>query len=175
MSPAAQVLDDDHRLEKGQEPKPLGEKNSKNATEESSLAHEGKLINSGSTQMSPDDVQMHGLKTLQTGLLNPEPAPTAEPNTLVHAEIENCKGVFNGTDHNDHGPTSKSSKGRWTDEEHNKFLQAIRLYGKDWRKVQEFIGTRTGAQIRSHAQKYFITMVKQEAENNSDVAKLSKE
>lgn len=54
------------------------------------------------------------------------------------------------------------TKGRWTDAEHHKFLQAIRLFGKDWRKVQEFIGTRTGAQIRSHAQKYFITMQKQE-------------
>jgi SHAQKYF class myb-like DNA-binding protein len=51
-------------------------------------------------------------------------------------------------------------KGRWTALEHKRFLQAIRLFGKDWRKVQEFIGTRSGAQIRSHAQKYFITMLK---------------
>lgn len=33
---------------------------------------------------------------------------------------------------------------------------AIRLYGKDWRKVEDFVKTRSGAQIRSHAQKYFI-------------------
>lgn len=38
----------------------------------------------------------------------------------------------------------------------------MRLYGKDWRKIQDFIKTRTGAQIRSHAQKYFITMQKHE-------------
>jgi hypothetical protein len=28
---------------------------------------------------------------------------------------------------------------------------ALKLYGKDWKKVEDFIGTRTGAQIRSHA------------------------
>jgi hypothetical protein len=32
----------------------------------------------------------------------------------------------------------------------------LRLHGKDWKKVEDFIGTRTGAQIRSHAQKYFL-------------------
>ena len=32
----------------------------------------------------------------------------------------------------------------------------MRLHGKDWKKVEDFIGTRTGAQIRSHAQKYFL-------------------
>jgi|TARA_B110000285_G_scaffold135358_1_gene151662 SHAQKYF class myb-like DNA-binding protein len=36
-------------------------------------------------------------------------------------------------------------KGRWKDEEHERFLQAIRLFGKDWRKVEDFIGTRSGA------------------------------
>jgi hypothetical protein len=25
--------------------------------------------------------------------------------------------------------------GRWTLEEHNRFLKALRLYGKDWNKV----------------------------------------
>lgn len=30
------------------------------------------------------------------------------------------------------------------------------MFGKDWKKVEDYIGTRTGAQIRSHAQKYFI-------------------
>jgi len=49
-----------------------------------------------------------------------------------------------------HHPKNKSL-GRWTDEEHIKFIKAIRLFGKDWRRVQEFIGTRSGAQIRSHA------------------------
>lgn len=46
-------------------------------------------------------------------------------------------------------------QGRWTQEEHDKFLEGLKLFGKDWRQIEEFIGSRTCAQIRSHAQKYF--------------------
>ena len=35
------------------------------------------------------------------------------------------------------------------------------MHGKDWKKVEDFIGTRTGAQIRSHAQKYFMRIEKE--------------
>jgi len=35
------------------------------------------------------------------------------------------------------------------------------MFGKDWKKVEDFIGTRTGAQIRSHAQKYFLRIEKE--------------
>ena len=33
--------------------------------------------------------------------------------------------------------------GRWSKEEHEKFLQAIQLFGKDWKKVEQFVGTRS--------------------------------
>lgn len=32
-------------------------------------------------------------------------------------------------------------------------MKAIEIFGKDWKKVQEYVGTRTSAQSRSHAQK----------------------
>lgn len=64
-------------------------------------------------------------------------------------------------------PSNKSSNGthagRWTAEEHQKFLTALDLYGREWRKVAEHIQSRTSAQIRSHAQKYFAKL-KKEAE-----------
>lgn len=41
--------------------------------------------------------------------------------------------------------------GRWTDEEHNKFLDALRRFGKNWNKVHKYVGTRSSAQTRSHA------------------------
>ena len=34
-------------------------------------------------------------------------------------------------------------------------MEALELFGKDWKKVQAFVGTRTTTQARSHAQKYF--------------------
>lgn len=41
-----------------------------------------------------------------------------------------------------------------------KFLAALKLFGKDWNKVQEYIGSRTSAQTRSHAQKFFKKLLK---------------
>ena len=32
-------------------------------------------------------------------------------------------------------------------------MEAIEIYGKDWKKVQKYVGTRTSTQARSHAQK----------------------
>ena len=46
-------------------------------------------------------------------------------------------------------------QGRWTQEEHDKFIEGLKLFGKDWRRIEEHIGSRTCSQIRSHAQKYF--------------------
>lgn len=34
-------------------------------------------------------------------------------------------------------------------------MEALRLYGKNWRKVEEHIGTRNAVQARTHAQKFF--------------------
>jgi hypothetical protein len=36
----------------------------------------------------------------------------------------------------------------------------LKLYGKEWRKVQQHVGTRTSTQARSHAQKFFVKIEK---------------
>ena len=52
----------------------------------------------------------------------------------------------------------KYISGRWSVEEHKKFLEAIVKYGNDWKEVQKHIGTRSSSQARSHAQKFFIKL-----------------
>ena len=48
-----------------------------------------------------------------------------------------------------------STSGRWTSLEHEAFLRALKVYGREWKKIATVIPNRTSAQIRSHAQKYF--------------------
>jgi SHAQKYF class myb-like DNA-binding protein len=54
-----------------------------------------------------------------------------------------------------------STSGRWTAEEHNAFLRGLKIFGREWKKVVTCIPTRTSAQIRSHAQKYFAKQSKE--------------
>jgi SHAQKYF class myb-like DNA-binding protein len=41
--------------------------------------------------------------------------------------------------------------GRWTDIEHEKFLAALLMYGKDWTAIEKHVGSRDAVHIRSHA------------------------
>ncbi|CAE7835938.1 RVE1, partial [Symbiodinium microadriaticum] len=51
--------------------------------------------------------------------------------------------------------SGEETTGRWTPDEHRLFLEGIMLYGKDWKKMQPLIKTRSLVQIRTHAQKVF--------------------
>lgn len=44
--------------------------------------------------------------------------------------------------------------------EHVRFLEALKNFGKNWKKVEEYVATRTSTQARSHAQKFFANIVK---------------
>ena len=59
--------------------------------------------------------------------------------------------------------------GRWTKEEHNLFLEGLRLHGKEWKSIADMIPTRTVVQIRTHAQKYFQKVAKNRQSSGSPV------
>ncbi|URD97853.1 Myb-like DNA-binding domain [Musa troglodytarum] len=56
--------------------------------------------------------------------------------------------------------TVTKSRESWTEQEHDKFIEALQLFDRDWKKIEAFIGSKTVIQIRSHAQKYFLKVQK---------------
>lgn len=54
--------------------------------------------------------------------------------------------------------TNTPLNGRWDREEHRRFCEAILKFSNDWKKIQEYVSTRSGTQIRSHAQKFLIKL-----------------
>jgi SHAQKYF class myb-like DNA-binding protein len=56
---------------------------------------------------------------------------------------------------------NSGKEGRWTAEEHRKFVEAYHSVGRDWKQIQEAVGTRTLQQVRSHGQKYFLKLRRQ--------------
>jgi len=57
-------------------------------------------------------------------------------------------------------PEDPKNEGKWTPEEHSRFLEALRVHGKDWDKIERHVETRNAKNIRSHAQKYLVKLVK---------------
>ncbi|GMY23744.1 protein REVEILLE 5 [Fagus crenata] len=56
--------------------------------------------------------------------------------------------------------TITKSRESWTEQEHDKFLEALQLFDRDWKKIEAFVGSKSVIQIRSHAQKYFMKVQK---------------
>jgi SHAQKYF class myb-like DNA-binding protein len=51
----------------------------------------------------------------------------------------------------------KSQRRYWTDQEHERFLDAIQNFGhKNVKAISAYVGTRSATQVRTHAQKYFL-------------------
>jgi len=64
-----------------------------------------------------------------------------------------------------------NNEGRWTSEEHERFVSAYNMYGNDWTKVASVVKTRTRIQTRTHAQKYILKLQKAAAEADPPISK----
>ena len=53
---------------------------------------------------------------------------------------------------------SSYNNGRWTEDEHRRFIEAIFKYGNEWKNVQRHIKSRSSTQSRSHSQKFFMKL-----------------
>ncbi|CAJ2656631.1 unnamed protein product [Trifolium pratense] len=83
-------------------------------------------------------------------MATPTPTPTPAPTSGGDASSKKIRKPY----------TITKSRESWSDEEHDKFLEALQLFDRDWKKIEDFVGSKTVIQIRSHAQKYFLKVQK---------------
>jgi len=81
-------------------------------------------------------------------------------------ELENK--VIELSERTDMKDSKKSQSRYWTKEEHEKFLEALQIFGKkDVKNIALHVGSRNPTQVRTHAQKYFLKQKKRNREKNS--------
>jgi len=73
----------------------------------------------------------------------------------------------NGGQQTQRTQSQKSSGPRyWTPAEHSRFVEALDKYGrKDVKSIAKYVETRNATQVRTHAQKYFLRMKKEDPDN----------
>lgn len=84
--------------------------------------------------------------------------PTTQPARKPYSRAKDRKSRKESVASNT-GPDGKKN-GRWSMMEHVRFLEALKNYGKNWKKVEDYVATRTSTQARSHAQKFFANIIK---------------
>lgn len=87
----------------------------------------------------------------------PSICPTEREAASAMVTIAVKPGIMASTSgHQNQSETEDDSHiGRWTAKEHAQFLEGYEKFGKDWKRIAEFMGTRSNVQCRTHAQKFF--------------------
>ena len=109
--------------------------------------------------------------TNQSSIIKEAAAPSRE--LKLDGTCEPTKNIMDlvheGIAINDANICAQERTGRWSKEEHDVFLSALQLYGKDWKKIAADIKTRTVVQTRTHAQKYFMKLLKKLNEEEENI------
>ncbi|KAK7274319.1 hypothetical protein RIF29_15402 [Crotalaria pallida] len=92
--------------------------------------------------------------------LPPPPHPPAPAPASAAASSSNSAAAEDPSKKIRKPYTITKSRESWTEQEHDKFLEALQLFDRDWKKIEAFVGSKTVIQIRSHAQKYFLKVQK---------------
>ena len=92
-----------------------------------------------------------------------QPRGSSSRNSAVPSVSKRTGGGKIAVNPNTPGKVVESGQeqtGRWTKQEHEAFLEALQMFGKEWKKVAAKVKTRTVVQTRTHAQKYFQKLQK---------------
>lgn len=88
---------------------------------------------------------------------NESPVDSSQGAKLPHVSSQEDMG-YSATGRRkrkDTGATRTASRA-WSDDEENRFKEALTLFGRDWKKCAEHIGTRDARAVASHTQKFLI-------------------
>ncbi len=121
-------------------------------------------VQAPSTQQSPQTTDhWKGLSCVQVKIPAFTPpsvkVPSTQPRQAAFSQKLKARPVQPASGSKAEG---ELNTGRWTAEEHERFLHGIRTHGKYWRMVEPIVATRTVLQCRTHGQKYFAKLRKEE-------------
>lgn len=107
--------------------------------------HASKMSNKRINETSFDDHEVRSTRICSLDTIDSKETNKNNSN-LLKRKLQHTNQIFNN--------------GRWTKEEHIKFVEAILLYGNDWKQIQDHVQSRSSAQARSHSQKFFMKLNK---------------
>lgn len=97
------------------------------------------------------------VQSMQETKQNDSPVVESQGAKLPHVSSQEDMG-YSATGRRkrkDTGATRTASRA-WSDDEENRFKEALTLFGRDWKKCAEHIGTRDARAVASHTQKFLI-------------------
>ena len=97
------------------------------------------------TRETPQKIKQNNLKTKKQEI-------------KLNQEKNDKNESLNIEEHESKEELKNKNEGRWSLEERIKFIKALIEKGKNWRGIQKYIGSRTCAQTRSHAQKLLLKL-----------------